>query len=85
MRLLKKWFIYFFAQANQSAKCPACGIRALHELQFHPLAQQLVHGCKRCHATWAEPALVDPNLWHTVPKVQPQEREDKLKVVGIPR
>lgn len=56
-------YVYLFVQASAKAKCPACGIRAAHDVRWNPEAQQLVHLCKRCFAAWMEQPMVKADVW----------------------
>jgi hypothetical protein len=56
-------YVHYFVQADSRAKCPSCGIREKHELRWVDPYERLFHVCGRCHAAWAEAAIVDARSW----------------------
>ncbi len=63
--LLLRLYLFYFVQANSKAKCPACGVRAEHDVRWSDAAAHLVHVCKRCLAVWAEEPCVQYSRWRT--------------------
>jgi len=63
--LLLRLYVHFMVQANSKAKCPACGIRAEHEVRWSDVASALIHVCKRCVAVWSEQPMVNVAQWRT--------------------
>jgi hypothetical protein len=58
-------YVHFFVQSSSTAKCPCCGVRAEHKMQWAEVLEKLMHVCARCHAAWAESPLVDAAKWKT--------------------
>lgn len=58
-------YVLHFVQSDSKAKCPACGIRAEHDVRWSDVASALIHVCKRCFAVWSEQPLVDAAQWRT--------------------
>lgn len=63
--LLLRLYVHFMVQANSKAKCPACGIRAEHDVRWSDVVSALIHVCKRCFAVWGEKPITAADQWKT--------------------
>lgn len=68
-------YVYLLVQANSRAKCPCCGVREKHKMQFGVGLRKLVHFCARCGANWAEEPMVSADRWAMT---LPQDLEDGI-------
>lgn len=66
--------IHYFAQVSEKAKCPACGVRAQHKIQWADMYQAVMHECGRCKAHWGEKPLVKLEAWFVKPLPLPGEQ-----------
>ena len=48
---------------DPAQKCPACGVKQLHEMKWSFELRALAHLCGVCGATWAEPPVLDVGVW----------------------
>ncbi len=63
--LVLRLYIHYRVQADGRAKCPACGIRAEHDIRWAEQVGALVHVCKRCFAVWTEQPMISAAQWKT--------------------
>lgn len=73
--------IHYLAQVSETAKCPACGVRAKHKIQWADVYQAVMHECGRCKAHWGEKPLVKLEAWFVKPLPLPgeQPRDSEVK------
>lgn len=73
--------IHYFVEVSEKAKCPACGIRAKHQIAWSDVYQAVMHECSRCKAHWSERPIVKHEAWHVqpmpIPGEQPAESQPK--------
>jgi hypothetical protein len=77
-------YVHFFVQSSSTAKCPCCGIREKHKMQWSEMLVKLMHVCARCHAMWAESPLVEAAKWKTslqIEEAEPDADGAKLSTV----
>jgi len=82
--LFVRLYVHFFVQSSSSAKCPCCGIREEHKMQWSEMLQKLLHVCTRCRAMWAESPLVEAAKWKTSLEVEePEPDADGAKLSTV--
>jgi len=59
------------------AKCPACGHRQDHKLEYNPQYECIIHTCSRCFAEWGQAPVVSASRWKVV-SVPDQKDETEL-------
>ncbi len=69
-------WVYYTLQANGRAKCPCCGTRTKHRVQYSDALGVLVHNCARCSAYWSEACMVDPTKWRIAAVLEDAEQVD---------
>jgi C4-type Zn-finger protein len=61
--ILAALYMHYFVRSDKRAKCPACGYRKKHAVQFIPVARQILHTCVYCKAEWMENPMIPAEKW----------------------
>jgi len=67
-----RWYAYTFLdrQVNPRAKCPSCGIKQGHVIQYSRDYEAVIHVCGQCKAEWAEPTVLPVERWRIKQSVE---------------
>lgn len=64
---INRLWIYYFVKVNRHAKCPACGRRDVHKIEWSPVYEHVMHQHNTpevgCGAIWGEKPLLSIELW----------------------
>ena len=67
--------VHYFVQVSGNAKCPACGIRKKHKVEWAEAYERVMHACSRCSAHWAESPVASIDLWRVKTVSEPPKQE----------
>ena len=72
--------VHYLVEVSESAKCPACGIRQKHKIQWVDDYQSVMHECARCKAHWGEKPVAKLEAWKVKPMPMPDEEQSSEEV-----
>jgi len=64
---------------SSHSKCPSCGTRQEHKIQFSRGYNKVIHQCPRCSAEWGEDPVLPVERWQIV---QVPEVDKNLGIKG---
>ena len=67
--------VHYFIEVSESAKCPACGIRKKHNIEWSEDYEKVMHSCARCKARWAESPVAGIDLWRVKTVMEAPKQE----------
>ena len=87
LRWFLRLYVHFFVRASLKEKCPACGHRAKHGIEWQREVQALFHECAVCHAFWKEPPILNAQSWNigadeVARQTPPQQRTEAPRARG---
>lgn len=77
IHLSNQLYIHYRVRCNLKRKCPACGHRVLHKIQWSPAHKHILHTCPVCGAVSPELPVFKATAWEVgvLPVAMQQEQQ----------
>ena len=62
------------------AKCPACGVRKLHKIQYSEVYHSVLHRCEQCSAEWGTEPIYPFEKWQIARRLDQDKQQPLWKV-----